>query len=136
STRTSAGEAVGDPASTYAIDGPFFLYPAITYPHKNHVLLVRAFADVVTLHPDALLVLTGGPGTLEDAVRAEASDRGVAGRVRRLGRVPRRDLMWMYRHATALTFPSLFEGSGLPVLEAMAHGCPVIAAHATALPEV
>ena len=123
-------------ASTYSIDGPFFLYPAITYPHKNHLLLVRAFADVVTLHPDALLVLTGGPATVENAVLAEARDRGVAGSVRRVGRIPRPDLTWMYRHATALTFPSLFEGSGLPVLEAMDHGCPVIAADATALPEV
>jgi alpha-1,3-rhamnosyl/mannosyltransferase len=132
----SFDEVAGDLASTYAIDGPFFLYPAITYPHKNHVLLVRAFADVVALHPDAQLVLTGGPGPLEDAVRTVARERGVAHRLRRVGRIPRRHLMWMYRHATALTFPSLYEGSGLPVLEAMDHGCPVIAADATALPEV
>ena len=53
-----------------------------------------------------------------------------------MGHIDRGDLNWLYKHAVALTFPSRFEGFGLPVLEAMGHGCPVIAAAATALPEV
>jgi alpha-1,3-rhamnosyl/mannosyltransferase len=128
--------AESDPATAYRIEGPFFLFPAITYPHKNHLTLVRAFAKVVVEHPEVLLVLTSGPAQMEDAVRQEVARLGIDGSVRRLGRIPRGDLDWLVRHATALTFPSRFEGFGLPVLEAMGNGCPVIAADATALPEV
>lgn len=113
-------------------DRPFFVFPAITYPHKNHLLLVRALPAV----PDAILVLTGGAAQTEKAVLAEAEALGVAGRVRRPGRVPRADLDGLLDAATALLFPSRFEGFGAPVLEAMSRGCPVVAADATALPEV
>lgn len=125
-----------DPSARYQLDGPFFLYPAITYPHKNHLMLARAFAGVVEARPDALLVLTGGAAQCESELAAELIDLGIAHRVRRLGRIPREDLDWLYREAMALAFPSRFEGFGMPVLEAMARGCPVLAADATALPEV
>ena len=116
----------------YDLDRPYFVFPAITYPHKNHVLLVRALADV----PDALLVLTGGAGQLEQELDAEAERLGVTDRIRRPGRVPRADLDGLLDSATALLFPSRFEGFGAPVLEAMTRGCPVVAADVTALPEV
>jgi len=119
-------------AARYDLDRPYFVFPAITYPHKNHLLLVRALASV----PDALLVLTGGAAQLEDEIMAEAQRLEVAGRVRRPGRVPRVDLDGLLDGATALLFPSLFEGFGAPVLEAMSRGCPVVAADTTALPEV
>ncbi|MBL8777963.1 MAG: glycosyltransferase family 4 protein [Acidimicrobiales bacterium] len=111
---------------------PFFVFPAITYPHKNHLLLVRALPAVA----DAVLVLTGGAAQLERAVLAEAEALGVADRVRRPGRVPRADLDGLLDAATALLFPSTFEGFGAPVLEAMSRGCPVVASDVTALPEV
>jgi glycosyltransferase involved in cell wall biosynthesis len=132
---TGAQAPEHDPAATYRLDRPFFLYPAITYPHKNHRMLLRAFAQVAKDH-DVLLVLTAAEAQEEGDLRRDIADLGVAERVRRLGRVPRPDLDWMLRHAVALTFPSRFEGFGLPVLEAMGNGCPVIAAAATALPEV
>jgi len=135
-TSTLAEDPEGDPRQTYDLSGPFFLYPAITYPHKNHEVLLRAFAQVVAHDPTALLVLTGGPAQMEDALAELASALGIEERIRRLGRIDRGDLNWLYRNAAALTFPSRFEGFGLPVLEAMGHGCPVIAAKATALPEV
>ncbi len=116
----------------YDLDRPYFVFPAITYPHKNHLVLVRALAAV----PDALLVLTGGAAQLERAVLAEADRLGVGDRVRRPGRVPRADLDGLLDGATALLFPSQFEGFGAPVLEAMSRGCPVVAADTTALPEV
>jgi alpha-1,3-rhamnosyl/mannosyltransferase len=128
--------AESDPATTYGIDRPFFLFPAITSPHKHPHTLVRAFAKVVAEQPEVLLVLTSGPAQMEDAIRQEVARLGIDASVRRLGRIPRGDLDWLVRHATALTFPSRFEGFGLPVLEAMGNGCPVIAADATALPEV
>lgn len=113
------------------LDRPWFVYPAITYPHKDHATLLHALARV----PGALLVLTGGAGPEEGRLAALAERLGVAGRVRRTGRVPAAWLDRLYRGAVACTFPSRFEGVGLPVLEAMARGCAVVAAEEAALPE-
>ena len=126
----------GDPRTKYDLTGPFFLYPAITYPHKNHAILVRAFAGVVAKRPDALLVLTHRSAQMEGEVQALIGELGLAGNVRRLGHIDRGDLNWLYANAVALTFPSRFEGFGMPVLEAMGHRCPVIAANSAALPSV
>ncbi len=115
----------------YELPGPFVLYPAITYRHKNHAVLLEALA----LKPDLVLVLLGGEGPAEADVRATAARLGVSERVRRPGRIPADDRDGLYRMATALAFPSRYEGLGIPVLEAMRLGCPVIAADATALPE-
>jgi glycosyltransferase involved in cell wall biosynthesis len=114
----------------------FFLYPAIAYPHKNHALLVDAFDRVAKKHSDVTLVFTGGAGREDGSLAERIVARGLTDRVRLLGRIPRFDLDVLLHEATALTFPSLYEGFGAPVLEAMARGCPVIAADATALPEV
>lgn len=120
----------------YEIDGQFFVYPAITYPHKNHLVLVEAFAKLLEAHPGTTLVLTGAKGSMETQVAAEVKNLGIEKNVRRLGYVPARDLDALYHEAIALTFPSRFEGFGAPVLEAMSRSCAVIAADATALPEV
>ncbi len=120
----------------YDIEGHFFLYPAITYPHKNHLVLIDAFARLLESHPDATLVLTGARGSMETRIAREIADLGIAKRVRRLGYVPSADLDALYHQAVALTFPSRFEGFGAPVLEAMSRKCAVIAANGTALPEV
>jgi glycosyltransferase involved in cell wall biosynthesis len=117
-------------------DRPFFLYPVITYPHKNHEMLIRAFARIAPQHPDTLLVLPGGEGPAEEDVRAAIAREGVTAQVRRLGRVPNGVLEVLYRRTTALTFPSRYEGFGMAVLEVMAEGRPVIASTAGALPEV
>jgi glycosyltransferase involved in cell wall biosynthesis len=119
-----------------AIQEPFFLYPAITHPHKNHVTLLRAFATVAASDARVSLVFTGGEGAAESTVRHEIRALQLRERVRRLGRITRPDLDRLLRRAVALTFPSRHEGYGLPVAEAMALGCPVIASDATAIPEV
>jgi alpha-1,3-rhamnosyl/mannosyltransferase len=124
------------PRPPFVGDRPFFLYPAITYVHKNHAVLVDAFARVVAERSDALLVLTGGEGPCEADLRAQIERLGLTTSVLRPGRVPASELDALVAHATALVFPSRYEGFGLPVAEAMAAGCPVIAADATALPEV
>jgi alpha-1,3-rhamnosyl/mannosyltransferase len=135
-TSALAEQPDGDPRQKYDITGPFFLYPAITYPHKNHEVLLKALATVLEQHPDTLLVLTHRPAQMERHLEELAADLGIERGIRRLGHIDRGDLNWLYKYAVALTFPSRFEGFGLPVLEAMGHGCPVIAAAATALPEV
>ena len=117
-------------------DRPFFLYPAITYPFKNHAVLVEALARLGTDHADAALVLTGGQAEAEVGLREAIARHGLRARVVRPGRVPGPDLEALYREAAALVFPSRYEGFGAGVLEAMTRGCPVIAADATALPEV
>jgi glycosyltransferase involved in cell wall biosynthesis len=118
------------------VRAPFFLYAAITHPHKNHITLLRAFAAVAASDPHVSLVLTGGEGAAEAAVHQEIRARKLQERVHRVGRIPRADLDHLLRRAVALTFPSRHEGYGLPVAEAMALGCPVIASRATALPEI
>lgn len=111
-------------------------YPVITYPHKDHATLVRAFARLATDHSDVDLVLTGGAGPVEGEVRAEIARSGVADRIHRTGRVPSEELDALVAGAAVLAFPSRYEGFGNGVLEAMARGVPVVAAEATALPEV
>jgi glycosyltransferase involved in cell wall biosynthesis len=127
---------VDDVRNKYDLEQPFFVYPAITYAHKNHLMLVDAFARLLKTHPESMLVLTGAKGSMETRIAEEVRKLGIEKNVRRLGYVPSRDLDALYHDATALTFPSRFEGFGAPVLEAMSRTCPVIAADATAIPEV
>jgi glycosyltransferase involved in cell wall biosynthesis len=106
---------------------PVVLYPARTWPHKNHARLVEAMGLVRDDHPELRLVLTGG-GTdrlpdLPDWVDAR-------------GPVSTEELRRLYARAACLAFPSLYEGFGMPPLEAMASSCPVAAAGTGAIPEV
>lgn len=120
----------------YRLDGPVVLYPAITYPHKNHAMLVDAFAHVLRRHPDALLVLSGGRGGEEDHLRDQIDRLGLRERVRRTGRISAADVAGLYEQARVVAVPSRYEGFGLPAVEAMAYGAALVAASATALPEV
>jgi glycosyltransferase involved in cell wall biosynthesis len=102
----------------------FLLYPAHPWPHKNHRLLFEAFARLRAERPGLELVLTGD------------GFRDLPPGVRTVGRVGWDELPSLYRRAGALVFPSLYEGFGLPPLEAMACGCPVACSTAGSLPEV
>ncbi len=104
----------------------FVLYPARTWAHKNHARLLQAFALLRRDEPELRLVLTGA-GT--DAL---AGPPGVEAR----GSVSVDELASLYRRAACLVFPSLYEGFGLPVLEAMACGTPVAAGRSGSIPEV
>jgi glycosyltransferase involved in cell wall biosynthesis len=106
---------------------PFLLYPANPWPHKNHRRLFEAFTRVHRARPDLRLVLTG-----TGLQRLGRVPEGVEVR----GRVPREELAELYRTASALVFPSLYEGFGQPPLEAMASGTPVAVSRAGSLPEV
>lgn len=106
---------------------PFVLYPARPWPHKNHTRLFEAFESLRSTRPRLRLVLTGGGherlGPLPEGVES-------------LGAVSTGTLASLYRRAACLVFPSLYEGFGMPPLEAMACGCPVAAAATGAIPEV
>ena len=121
----------------YRLEGPFFCYPANPWPHKNHARLMaalRLYRD--QFGPPPLLVLTGrlAPETHSGAEFALAA--GVEAWVRDLGFVPQADLAGLFGGAEFMIFPSLFEGFGLPILEAFAYACPVAAAAVTSLPEI
>lgn len=117
-------------------EGPFLLYPAITYPHKNHAVLLEAFAEVASAVPDATLVLAGGEASEEAAVRERIGRTDLRGRVRRTGRVPAAVLEQLYSRAAGVVVPSRYEGFGLPALEAMVRDVPVVVSSAGSLPEV
>jgi glycosyltransferase involved in cell wall biosynthesis len=105
--------------------GEFILYPARPWGHKNHARLYAAFARLRASRSNLRLVLTGEGdfGSLPEGVEAR-------------GHVTGDELVRLYRSAAALVFPSLYEGFGMPVLEAMACGCPVACSSSTSLPEV
>ena len=105
---------------------PFLLYPANRWKHKNHERLLEAFALVRREHPDLRLVLTGA-GHERTALPAGVESRG---------HVSLDELVELYRRAAALVYPSLYEGFGIPCVEAMACGCPVSASRVASLPEV
>jgi glycosyltransferase involved in cell wall biosynthesis len=115
---------------------PFLFYVGTYYPHKNIDRLLQAFVILQYTHPDLRLVLAGKPDYTYDATRKLAQDLGLGDAVSFIGRISDEELSWYYRHCAAFIFPSLSEGFGLPGLEAMAHGAPVIAARASCLPEV
>ncbi len=120
----------------YRLPAQFLLYPANAWPHKNHAGLFKALARLRREHGVACpLVLTGvwsNPVELTGLM----AEYGLAEQVQLLGYLPYQALPALYRAATALIFPSLFEGFGIPVLEAMACGCPVACADTTSLPEI
>lgn len=140
--HTGAGDDVLEPvddAPAPAIELParFFYYPAAFWPHKNHARLLEAMARLRAQEGfDLPLLLTGMDAADAAPIRAELARLGLEDQVRLLGYVPRADVLRILRQAEFMIFPSLFEGFGIPVVEAMAVGCPVACARATSLPEV
>ena len=122
--------------SRYQTGRRFLLYVGTIQPRKNIQRLVRAFARIASLHPDVNLVLAGGQGWLADDLQAEIESLGIAKQVRRPGYIANEDLPALISAAEALVFPSLFEGFGLPALEAMACGTPLLTSRTSSLPEV
>ncbi|HEX6383539.1 MAG TPA: glycosyltransferase family 1 protein [Anaerolineae bacterium] len=114
---------------------PYTLSVGTIQPRKNYQMLIRAFAPVAANWPHNL-VIAGGKGWLYQDMMAEAARQRLENRVRFLGFVDDADLPALYSAATLFVFPSLYEGFGLPLLEAMACGVPVITSNTSSLPEV
>jgi glycosyltransferase involved in cell wall biosynthesis len=113
-------------------DAPLVLSVLAKRPHKNGARLIEAFGKV----PRGVLVVPGYSTSYEDELRALVEENGLADRVRLLGWVDDALLDGLYRAADCFVFPSLAEGFGLPVLEAMLRGAPVACSNSTSLPEV
>jgi glycosyltransferase involved in cell wall biosynthesis len=130
--------AIARVRQAYELPERFLLYPAMAFPHKNHLRLFEALAILRDRHGLILpLICTGRPYESHSPVLCRAvAQLGLKDQVRMLGPVPTDDLIALYGAAWALVFPSLFEGIGMPVLEALQYGLPVITSNAACLPEV
>ncbi len=117
-------------------DQPYILFVGGADPRKNHRVLVRAFAQCRQELKNYLLVLVGDAAHRFGNYQATVQQEGLGDRVRCPGRVTSRELHALYAGAAVFVFPSLYEGFGMPVLEALASGTPVVTAKTTALPEV
>jgi glycosyltransferase involved in cell wall biosynthesis len=121
----------------YRLPSRYVFYPAITWRHKNHPTLLEALQRFnASGQPPMSLVLCGGQGSGHAEVTAAIARLRLGDRVMMLGRVPAEHLPSIYRGAFALVLPSLFEGFGLPILEAFRAGCPVVCSDRTSCPEV
>jgi len=117
---------------------PFFLYPANFWPHKNHEILLIAY-QIYRNHGGSSawdLVLTGSDNSRRVALQDLAARLGIERSVIFKGHLPENELAALFSGASALVFPSLYEGFGIPLLEAMRLGVPVLTSDAGSLPEV
>jgi glycosyltransferase involved in cell wall biosynthesis len=117
--------------------GQFWLNVGTFEPRKNHRRLLAAYAAVkARLGQTYPLALAGGAGWLLDDLEQSIADLGLQQDVLLLGYVDDEALQWLYENCFALVYPALFEGFGLPVLEAMTLGAPVVTSNVTSLPEI
>jgi glycosyltransferase involved in cell wall biosynthesis len=134
--RYARSEAIARPPAT-ALPARFLFYPANPWKHKNHEVLLRALRLLRDERRRRLDVVLSGFG-LDDrsAILALAESHGVREQVHPVGYLSVEELAYLYRRADMLVFPSLFEGFGIPLVEAMTVGCPIVASNVTSLPEI
>jgi glycosyltransferase involved in cell wall biosynthesis len=129
-------------AQRYLVNYPFILYAGAIRPHKNVVRIIEAFSALKSElqkedeYPDLKLIIIGDDLSSHPRLRRTVVRSAVQNDVRFLGFVPIEVLRIFYDVAKVFVFPSLYEGFGLPPLEAMAHGTPVVTANTSSLPEV
>jgi glycosyltransferase involved in cell wall biosynthesis len=117
-------------------DPPYLLAVGNVKKHKNLPRLIAAFAGIRSQIPHDLIVVGKREGFLNSEALSPSISADLDGRVRFTGQVTDRELREYYRNATALIFPSLYEGFGFPLVEAMAEGCPIACSNVASLPEV
>ncbi|MBI2453894.1 glycosyltransferase family 4 protein [Candidatus Peregrinibacteria bacterium] len=118
----------------YSVPEDFILAVSGLEPRKNVKLLLDVFPKIIQKHPKTSLIIIGGTGWKSKKVRQQIQTMRHA--VKHIRQCDARELRAFYRLARAFVYPSLYEGFGLPVLEAMAAGCPVLCSNASSLPEV
>ena len=115
------------------VKSPYFLYVGTRDAYKNFPLMLRGFARFVTLNSDVKLVCTGSPFSKSE--RRQIAELRMQNSIIQLS-VDDQDLSNLYSHAIAFVYPSLYEGFGMPILEAFAHNCPVILSRCSCFPEI
>lgn len=114
----------------------FILYVGVLEPRKNVPLLLKAYARLAAEYPDVPLAIAGKKGWMFDEIFQQVTTLKLTERVRFLGYVPEEDLVGLYNTARVFAYPSRYEGFGLPVLEGLQCGAPVITTNISSLPEV
>ncbi len=136
SARLARGEheiSMKDLEQKYRIKGNYILFVGTLQPRKNIIRLIEAFSR---LKNDPELVIIGKKGWLYEDILEAPRKFSVEDRVKFLDFIPNSELPAFYKNAICFVLPSLYEGFGLPVLEAMRYGCPVIVSNVSSLPEV
>jgi len=135
-TYESADKISDEPAVVPGLkDKRFIMYIGRPQPHKNLGRLIEAFINLRNDEPDLTLVLAGKKDVVYSQIEKNIESHGITNIVF-TDFVSEGQLRWLYENCQAYVFPSLSEGFGLPGLEAMAHGAPVISSNATCLPEI
>jgi len=125
-----------DANSQSLVEGPYILYVGQIQPRKNLERLVEAFEKIREDDGDLKLVIAGGHGWLQKPILKRIEESKARDHIKMLGHVPDEDLPRLYQQAEAFMLPSLYEGFGMPILEAMACGCPVVTSNVSSMPEV
>ena len=135
--KAPSSEAIRATVAKYSLPKQFFFYPAVTWPHKNHQVILRALYILKSergIAPHAYF--TGSSAQHRPVLDKLAQELGVLDQVHFLGFLTPEELQAVFSAATAMVFPSKFEGFGLPILEAFHARLPVLSSNATTLPEV
>jgi glycosyltransferase involved in cell wall biosynthesis len=135
--KTVSAGSIHATVEKYSLPAQFFFYPAVTWPHKNHDAILNALHILKNKHGVTPHVyFTGSTWGQRPALDKLAKDLGVFEQVHFLGFLTHEELQAVFSTATAMVFPSKFEGFGLPILEAFHARLPVLSSNATTLPEV
>jgi glycosyltransferase involved in cell wall biosynthesis len=120
----------------YGIKNYLFYIGYLTHPQKNLIYLINEFKKVLNTYPDSQLTFAGPLGKDSVLILKHAAEILGDRKFKYLGKVPAEDLRYLYSACEAFCFPSLYEGFGMPVLEAMACGAPVITSNISSMPEI
>ncbi|EKE14917.1 MAG: glycosyl transferase group 1 [uncultured bacterium] len=115
---------------------PYILFVGTIQPRKNLDVLIDAFDKFSKTHSDFKLVIVGKKGWLFESIFAKVKTMNLENKVIFTGHVTDEELIWFYKNAFCLALPSLYEGFGIPILEAMSYDCPTIVSMTSSLPEI
>jgi len=117
------------------IKSDYLFYPANTWPHKNHMRLLEAF-NRIKYKNNINLLFSGYPHQADQKIRDFIIKNNLSNRIHFLGYIENEQMSYIYQNAFGLIFPSLFEGFGIPIVEAFKSGCPVLCANNSSIPEI
>lgn len=135
-TSMNTSITIGQLEKKYGFSSPYIFYLGTIQPRKNLIRLMDAFAILSKKHTNLQLVIVGRKGWMYEPILARPQELGIAEKVHFLDFAPDDEARVLYANAACFVLPSLYEGFGLPVLEAMQAGCPVVTSNVSSLPEI